>query len=609
MSLSRNHIIKIIFILTGIIFVIKLFFIQVLNQEYRIAAEKNMVQIIDEHPYRGIIYDRNKQILVHNDPVYDLMVVPNEIKNLDTLSFCRTFNVSESYFTNALNKAKKYSRVRPSVLFRSINHIDLASIQDRLADYIGFYIKARMVRKYPNNILANTVGYLGEINSTKLTYDTLNYYKSGDLIGISGLEAEYENSLRGKRGIKYKITDARGHIKGSFKEGNLDISAVPGKDFISTIDSSLQAYGETLLKNKIGSIVAIEPSTGEVLAIISSPSYDPNLLVSNNLGNKFTALEKDSLAPLFHRPIMAMYPPGSIFKLIQALIALEKGVIHINDLYTCSKKKLNCRPHPSPLNLQQAIQHSCNNYFYYVFKNVINQNISKNTYEDTRIGLEEWSKYVLQFGIGKKLGIDIPNEKAGYLPGTNFYDALYGEKKWKASTIRSLDIGQGEILVTPLQVANIAATIANRGYYYTPHLNKEQKEPTIYTEKHIVSIDKKYFDFVARAMHDVIEYSSAWRAKIKNIRVCGKTGTVENIHGADHAVFMGFAPQDDPKIAISVYVENAGWGSGAAAAIGGLMMEKFLTGQVLQKDLQDYVQKGDFTKGKSLKDKLSRKNG
>lgn len=595
MYLSRSHIIQIIFILAGSTFIIKLFFIQVINTEYSVAAEKNIVQRIEEYPYRGVIYDRNKQLLVYNNPVYDLMVIPKAVKNLDALSFCQTFNISTSEFTNALNRSKRYSHIRPSIFLKNIDHNDLARIHNKLSDYLGFYIRARTIRKYPQAILANTLGYVGEINTSQLLADTLQYYKQGDLIGISGLEAKYETLLRGKRGVKYKITDARGQEKGTFKEGTLDVLSVPGQDLITTIDASLQLYGETLMKNKIGSIVAIEPSTGEVLAMVSSPSYNPNLLTSKNLSTNFAALERDSLAPLFHRPIMAMYPPGSIFKLVQALIALQEEVVQASTIYLCNKKIVNCHPHPSPTNLHQAIQHSCNPYFYHVFKNIVNQHIVKDNYEDTRIGLNKWLNYVRQFGLGKQLGIDLPHEKSGYLPNTNFYDARYGEKRWKASTIRSLDIGQGEMLVTPLQMANLAAIMANRGYYYTPHLVRATEGQTISIEKHIIQIENKYFDFVVNAMHDVIESSTGRRAKLKNIAVCGKTGTVENPHGEDHAVFMGFAPLQAPRIAIAVYVENAGWGARSAAAIAGLMLEKYLMGQVTRKSVEDYVLKGDFT--------------
>ncbi len=594
MHLSRSRIIQIIFIFAAIAFVVKLFLIQVINTEYSAAAEKNIVQRIEEYPYRGIIYDRNKKLLVYNNPIYDLIVVPKAIQNLDPVAFCQTFHISQTKFNNLLTKAKQYSPILPSIFIKNIDHYELAHVQDQLVDFVGFYIRARTVRQYPHATLANTLGYLGEINATRLASDAYQEYKQGDFIGISGLEAQYEQLLSGKRGVKYKITDARGQEKGSFKEGSLDIRSAPGQDLITTLDSDLQLYGELLMKNKSGSIVAIEPATGEILAMISSPSYDPNLLTAKHLNSNFSALEKDTNCPLFHRPIMAMYPPGSIFKLVQALIGLQEKVIFPHTTYPCNKRIVNCHSHPSPTNLHQAIQYSCNPYFYHDFRNIINQHISSDTYEDTRIGLEKWVGYVRQFGLGKSLGVDLPHEKRGYVPDARFYDTRYGAGRWKASTIRSLDIGQGEMLVTPLQMANLGAIMANRGFYYTPHLIRMAADKQKELARHVIGIDQKHFHFVANAMQDVVANGSAWRARIKGIAVCGKTGTAENPHGTDHAVFMGFAPLDNPQIAIAVYVENAGWGARSATAIGGLMMEKYLTGKISRQWMENYVLQGNF---------------
>ena len=594
----RSRVIQVFFLFVGLVFAAKLFSIQVLSTGYRLAAEKNIVQRVEEQPYRGAIYDRHGALLVYNEPIYDLMVVPKAVKHLDTLSFCQHLGISLQEFSSALHKAKRYSYVKPSVLIKNIDHKSWARVQDHLAEYIGFSVNARTVRKYPHPMLANTLGYLGEISATQLASDTACYYKQGDLVGISGLEKWYEAVLRGKRGIRYKIMDARGLEKGSFKDGALDDLSVPGQDLTTTIDAKLQIYGEQLMKNKTGSIVAIQPSTGEILAMVSSPSYDPNLLTGKNFSTYFAVLEKDSLAPLFNRPNMAMYPPGSIFKLLQALFALQEGVIRTGTKYACDKRTVNCHPHPSPTNLHQAIQYSCNPYFYHVFKKIINQNVSNDVYEDTRIGLEKWGNYVRQFGLGRQLGIDLPHEKGGYVPDARFYDKLYGPNAWKASTIRSLDIGQGEMLLTPLQMANLAAIIANQGYYYTPHLIKKIGDqpilPTV-LKRHTIAIDKTYFDFVAHAMRSVVSAGPAWRAHMKGIAVCGKTGTAENPHGEDHSVFMGFAPLEDPQIAIAVYVENAGWGSRAATATAGLMIEKYLKGKISRSWVQDYVLKGDFS--------------
>jgi penicillin-binding protein 2 len=583
------------FILVGAIFILKLFFIQVVNNEYQLAAQKNIIQGIEETPFRGLIYDRTGQILVYNSPVYDLMVIPQAVKNLDTLAFCSTFGISTTNFLQNLDKAKQYSYVRPSLFLKDISHQELASIQEQLLDYPGFYIKARTVRHYAATILPHTLGYVAEISATRLAADTLQQYRKGDLVGINGLEAQYESILHGKRGITYKVIDAKGREQGSFQDGKLDIAPLPGKSIYTTIDRELQQYAERLMEHKVGSIVAIEPATGAIITLASSPGYDPNVLATKHRASYFPMLEKDSLAPLFHRPIMATYAPGSIFKVVQALIALQEGVIIPPTLFSCNKQILKCRDHPSPTNLHQAIQYSCNPYFYHVFKQIINQRTSKNTYEDTRIGLIRWLAYVQKFGLGSPLGIDLPHEKGGFLPTPAFYDRHYGPHQWKASTIRSLDIGQGEMLATPLQMANLVAILANRGYYYTPHLVKSIGHESMPVTKHEVAIDKKYFEWVVLAMRDAIEQGSGQRSRVAGIAIAGKTGTVQNPHGEDHAVFMGFAPFETPQIALVVYVENAGWGGRAAAAIAGLLLEKYLTGKVTRIHMEEYVLRGDFS--------------
>jgi penicillin-binding protein 2 len=599
MWLRRGYIIQTVFILVGLTFLAKLFFIQVLSDTYKIAAEKNIIQPVVEYPYRGIIYDRHGVFLAYNAPIYDLMVIPKEVKHLDTLAFCQDFGISLQTFDKALKKAQAYSYVKPSVFIKNLSQETWAKTQDHFVEYLGFFVQVRTVRDYPMPILANTLGYVGEIGPQQLTADTSHYYKKGDIVGISGLEKGYEKDLRGERGIKYQVRDAQGIAKGSFKEGAFDQVPVPGKDLKTTIDAALQMYGEQLMENKLGSIVAIAPQTGEILTLVSSPSYNPNLLTGKDFSNHFVALEQDALVPLFHRPIMAMYPPGSIFKLHQTLIALQEKVISAHTFYTCNKKLLNCHAHPSPLNLQKAIKYSCNPYFYHVFRNVVNQKKSNNTYEDTRLGLEKWCGYLKMFGLGTTLGIDLPGEKSGYVPDAQFYDKRYGKGRWKASTIRSLDIGQGELLITPLQMANFAAIVANRGYYYAPHLVKQIGEQSILPKEvgqHEVAIDRAHFEFIASAMQEVVEEGgTAWRARIHGIDVCAKTGTVENPHGEDHSVCIAFAPRENPQIALAVYVENAGWGSRAAAAITGLLIEQYLKGAVSRSWLQNYVRKGDFS--------------
>jgi len=598
MRFQRAHIICVAFFLVGVIFLVRLFYIQVLSDVYKQAAAKNIIRPVVDYPYRGIIYDRHGDFLAYNVPIYDLMVIPKQVKHVDILAFCRDFSIDTTTFERTLRKAKVYSHVKPSTFIKNISQETWARVQDHLVTYPGFFVQVRTVRQYPIPVLANTIGYLREIGPRQLAEDTSRYYKQGDIIGISGLEKSYEVVLRGERGVRYQVSDAQGVVQGKFKEGAFDQVSVPGEDLKTTLDTALQIYGAQLMQDKLGSIVAIAPQTGEILALVSSPSYNPNLFMSQGAGEHIGALEQNKLAPFFHRPIMAMYPPGSIFKLHQALIALQEKVISTNTIYACNKKLINCHPHRSPLNLREAIQYSCNPYFYHVFRNIINQKVVENTYEDTRLGVEKWCGYLRSFGLGVPLGIDLPGEKRGWIPSAQFYDERYGKGCWKASTIRSLDIGQGELLITPLQMANFAATVANRGYYYTPHLVKQVGARSILPEevgKHEVAIDKAHFEFIAHAMQGVVEKGTAWRAYLKGTPVCAKTGTVENVHGEDHSVCIAFAPKENPQIALAVYVENAGWGARAAASIAGLLIEQYIQGTISRSWLQDYVLKGDFS--------------
>lgn len=594
MNLKRSHIIQAFFVATGLVLLIRLFFIQILSDYYSVAANKNIVQPTLEYPYRGLIYDRNGNIIVSNTPVYNVMIVPKDVKIINKELFCRNFNITEIEFEKALQKAKKYSYIKPSLFIKWLSKEEWARIEDYIDSYLGFYVEAQMLRNYHKSILANVIGYIGEVDPTYLASST-HYYKPGELIGITGLEKQYESVLRGQGGISYKITNSKGITKGSFKNGTMDIIAIPGENIITTIDVNLQAYGEFLMQNKIGSIVAIEPKTGDVLALISSPPYDPNLLVGKNSGKNFNILNNDKSFPLFNRPVMAKYAPGSIFKLVQTLIGLQEGVISPNMLFACDQTLLKCRNHPSQVFLKDAIKYSCNPYFYRVFRCIINQHVFKNVFEDSRYGLNKWCSYVTDFGFGSKLGIDIPGEKSGFVPGVEFYDKMYGFKNWKTSTIRSLDIGQGELLATPLQMANLAVIIANRGFYYPPHLVKKIGVKTISfdeSKKHTVKIDTKHFDFVIACMYGVAKEGTAkLRMQIKDIDICAKTGTVENFSGnkVDHAVCIAFAPKENPQIAVAVYIENVGWGSGVSAAIASLIIEKYLNGVVTRQWLQDYA--------------------
>lgn len=461
---------------------------------------------------------------------------------------------------------------------------EYSRVAERLYQYPGFYGQKRSLRIYPDSIAAHVLGYIGEVNQANLDNDT--FYRSGDFIGISGLEKQYEKELRGGRGREVLMVDVHNTVQGQFENGRFDIEAKAGQNLTSTIDIQMQKYGEQLMVNKKGSIVAIEPRTGEVLALVSSPSYDPNLLVGVKRAKNYKLLaENDSLDPLFNRALMAKYPPGSIFKIVQSLIGLDLGVINENTGITCNKALVGCHNHPSASNLREAIQMSCNPYYHQVFKRIINQGKSKNYFEDSAIGLAIWNNKVRAFGLGERLGLDLPSLKSGGVPDVAFYDRIYGTRRWAFSTIYSLSIGQGELEVVPLQMANLTAIIANRGYYITPHLIKGLTgtvDSNFIWDRHDSGIDSAFYTPIVDAMNWVVEKpgGTARKARIDGIKVCGKTGTAENPHGKDHSVFIAFAPMNDPKIAIAVYVENSGFGGDWAAPIASLIIERYLTGKI-----------------------------
>jgi penicillin-binding protein 2 len=487
-------------------------------------------------------------------------------------------------FIEKINKAKNYSRYKPSVFIKEISSISYASIQEQLFKYTGFFVQTRTLRKYPKNNAAHILGYIGEVNSS--TLEKNKYYRSGDYIGKSGLEYTYEEILRGTKGIKRILVDVHNREKGSYKNGANDTMAVTGKTIITTLDIGLQEYGEKLMQNKLGSIVAIDPKTGEILSLVSAPNYDPNMLVGRAVKKNYPILANDSLKPLFNRAIMAAYPPGSTFKTIQALIGMQSGVITENSGFPCIKSLVGCHNHPTATSVELSIKMSCNPYYYSVFKRIIQQGKSRSIYKDSEIGLGIWAKQVKNFGLGQQLETDLPGIKSGVIPGVKFYNKWYGEGRWAFSTIYSLSIGQGEVAVIPLQMANLAAILANRGYYYTPHfvkqINKTAQIPKQFTTKHNVGIDKKYFIPIVDGMERVVNEAggTARRARMKNIVVCGKTGTAQNPHGEDHSIFIAFAPKDNPQIAIAVYVENAGFGGTWAAPIASLMIEQYLTNTI-----------------------------
>lgn len=583
----------------ALIFLVKLFTIQVLDIEYKLKAESNIVEKVTRYPFRGLVYDRNGKLVVFNAPVYDLEVVPKEVELTDTLAFCKLFNITKEEFVEKLEKAKNYSYVKPSVFIKQISNRTFATVQDYLINYPGFRIQARTNRAYTHRSLANALGYIGEVSKFQLDRDTVNYYRQGDYIGISGIESMYEKQLRGKRGVKYKMVNVRGVEKGSFMDGAHDTLSIPGENLQSTVDIELQEYAETLMEGKRGSVVAIEPKTGEILTFVTAPSYDPNLLSGREYGQNFAKLLADTAKPLYNRPLMGAFPPGSIFKTVQALIGLQEGVITPQTRFYCDRSIIACHGPHTHENLRGAIEVSCNPYFWNTYKRILNQGESDNTFKDTEIGLRKWREHVMSFGMGRPLGIDLPNESGGYVPGPELYDKIYGDDRWKFSTIYSNAIGQGELQIVPLQMANVAAIIANRGYYITPHLIKAIGEDGLplekYRKKNYTTVDPEHFEVVVNAMHDVVEFGTgSYRAKLKGIDVCGKTGTVQNSQGEDHSVFIAFAPKDDPQIAMAVYVENAGQGARAAAGISGLMIEKYLKGCTDRSFMEDYILKGDF---------------
>ncbi len=598
MSDNRKYIFMIVIILVGAVYVSRLFAIQVLDSNYKLAAENNIIHRKVQYPFRGLILDRNGNILVENQAVFDVMVIPKEADTKQRDKFCSLFNIDTIYYNETLSKAQKYSYVKPSIFLKQLPIKEFATIEDHLVGFVGFYVSPRTVRSYPRASMASALGYIGEISKKQLEENPNSKYEQGDFVGKSGLEAEYEQDLRGVKGVNYEMVNVRGIVKGKFKSGLYDTMSAPGADIQTSIDLNLQEYAEWLMKGKRGSVVAIEPSTGEILTFISAPSYDPNILTGRDFPKNYQTLLEDTLKPLFIRPLMSPYPPGSIFKLAQALIALEEGVIFPYTRITCNRSIIACHGDHSFEDLTGAIQHSCNPYFRETFKRIINQNKDENTFIDSEIGLKTWHEHISSFGFGSPLGIDIPNEKGGFIPAPDYYNKLYGKNRWKFSTIYSLAIGQGEISIVPIQMANLAAILANRGYYYTPHFIKDIDDkneiPAKFKVRHYTTVDTSHYPVVIDAMERVIKFGTGMRANVPGIDVCGKTGTAENPHGEDHSVFIAFAPKENPKIAISVFVENSGQGARAAGGIAGLMIEKYLLGEIKRQYIEDYIKKGEF---------------
>lgn len=587
MNLSnRKYVVIGIVIFIVMAFVVRLFTLQISDDYWTRKAANLTERSTKIYPPRGLIYDRNGALLVANQAIYDLMMLPREVKDLDTLSFCKLLQISKDEFDARLVKMRKsrgWASNKEQVFIKQIRPEDFAPIAEQLYKYPGFFGQPRTVRNYKRGIGALLLGDIGEVVQRDIDRDP--YYRSGDYIGKGGIELSYEDYLRGQKGVRFMVIDPMGRPQESFNEGDFDTLAISGQNIISTIDSDLQAYGEYLMQHKKGSIVAIEPATGEILAMVSSPTYDPNLLVGRDRGDNYGLLQSDSLLPLYNRAIKGTYRPGSIFKMVQALIALDEERITPQTRIACNRSLIGCHGPHSYDDLEGAIIHSCNPYFRGVMQRMVETNAKKDRFADAGIGMAHWKERIESFGFGTDLDTDIPGVNRGNVPGKKYYDKIYGEGRWAFSTIYSISIGEGELLINPLQMANLGAVIANRGFYYPPHTVKDiggnGKLERFRTPKQ-TNIDPNYFETVVNAMQKVVEQDggTARRARTPGITVCGKTGTVQNDPLPDHSVFMAFAPKENPKIAISVYVESAGFGGTWAAPIASLMIEKYITDSI-----------------------------
>lgn len=594
---GRRYVIAVIFFAVCFIYLLRLFYIQVINDSYKMSANNNVLRYMTEYPARGLVYDRDGVLLVYNEAAYDLMVTPRQVKQIDTTDFCETIGITRQQFIKKMKQVKAYSPYKESVFEKQLSKETYAALQEKLYKFKGFFVQARTLRKYPQEIAAHTLGYVGEV-SEKVTENN-SYYKSGDYIGISGIEKSYEEELRGKKGLKIMMVDVFNRPKGRFKDGMYDTTAISGQNLISSLSAKLQKYGEQLLQNKSGAIVAIDPSSGEILACVSGPSYNPNLLVGRERTKNYGKLFMDKSLPLFNRALMAYYPPGSTFKLLNGLIGEQEQVTFRETRYPCNRGypvmggKPKCHPHPSPMDLPGAVSTSCNSYFCYVFRSIID---NRKKYPNVVAGYNAWRDYVLSFGVGVKIHTDLPQELPGNVPTQKYYDKYFGKNGWKSSTIVSLSIGQGELGVTPLQMANIICSIANKGYYYTPHIIKgvgEKKQPRPeYKKKHYTKVEPQYFEPIIDGMQGAVDHGTSTSARLKDIVVCGKTGTAQNPHGKDHSVFVAFAPRENPKIAVAVLVENGGWGATWAVPIGGLMIEKYLRDSISKPEMEKRMLEG-----------------
>lgn len=592
----RRYVISGIAIVVVLVYIIRLFYLQIIDQSTKDQADNNALVKQTIYPSRGLIYDRNGELLVFNQPIYEITMVMREMgKDWDTTTFCQCLQISRTEFDERIaeikdkKKNRGYSRWTPQVFMSQLKKEDIATLQESKFLFPGIQIQKRTLRDYTYKAAAHVLGSVGEVNQNDIDRDA--YYARGDYSGRDGLERTYEQQLRGEKGVEVLMRDSRGRMQGSYQNGALDKTAKAGTDLYTTLDIQLQVLAEELLAGKIGSAVAIEPKTGEILALVSNPSWNPKVLVGKERSKNYNQLLKDPTKPLMNRATQATYPPGSTFKTIQALVCLEQGAITPNTLYPCSGPQstpIKCtHHHGSPVALDKAIEQSCNPYFWCAYRDLLQKDGYGKDNADFRHRYELWRDAVMEFGLGQRFkDTDLSEQSAGKVPNIKEYDRTYGPTGWKAITIRSLSIGQGEILVTPLQLANQAATIANEGYFITPHLNKND---SMLTHRHEIGIKQKWFAEVKEGMHRVMQYGTGRWYPIEGISQAGKTGTAQNPHGKDHAIFIGFAPVEDPQIAVAVVVENAGYGATWACPVASMMMEQYLTGQVQRKDLRKKI--------------------
>ena len=590
MEVNRKNRLLFGLVAVATLLLVKLFYIQIINDKYKRDASNNSMVYNYIYPPRGVIYDRNGEILVGNEVCYDISVRPRDVTPFDTLALAEALGVEADFIRERMAYYRKYrTRIgwQTLTLLKHIPQENYIRFIEEAYRFPGFKAEVRSVRQYPFNAGGNLLGYISEVDADYIQNHP--EYRSGDYVGKTGLEAAREAELRGVKGYHIFLRDSRNRVQSPYMDGEDDKEAEPGKDIVSTIDAHLQQYGQQLMAGKVGSVVAIEPSTGEILAMVSSPGIDVDVL--SDIGKHYGEISRDPRKPMFNRTVMASYPPGSVFKLINGLIGLQEGVLKPSNMYPCNhgfpygnNRRLGCHGHASPLNLLSAIATSCNGYFCYVFRNILDNKRYKNTAE----ALDRWREYVLSFGFGRKLGSDFPSELGGNIPTSSFYDKIYGKGAWRFQTVISLSIGQGEIGATPLQIANLAAIMANRGYYYIPHIVKDSDGVEIdpkYKERQYTMVDTTHFHTAVEGMYMAVNGGgtaggTAFSARIPGLDVCGKTGTAQNPHGKDNSVFICFAPKDNPKIAVAAYVENAGFGATWALPVASLMLEKYLNGEI-----------------------------